>query len=224
MTRRISLMAAMCALFLVAPVAGQAKPPGGGPFPSSVTVAAAPNPIVYGHSVAVSGKLTAKTVAGVSVTLVAAPYPYTTFAPIANTTTDTLGDYHFAPSPKRNTEYRVMAKSKPAATSRTLLVYVRTRVAFRLSTTTPKVGARVRFVGSVAPAHNGQLVRIQRRRPNGSFVTVATTRLRHTISGGFSTYRDTLRIKASGTYRVIKPHDADHATGFSRRLRIRVHH
>lgn len=223
MKRRISLMVAMCALVLVVPVAGLAKPPGG-PFPSSVTIAAAPNPIVYGHSVAISGKLTAKTVAGVSVTLIAAPYPYTKFAPVANTTTDALGSYHFAPSPKRNTEYRVMAKAKPTATSRTLLVYVRTRVAFRLSTTTPKIGARVRFLGSVAPAHNGQLVLIQRRRPNGMFVTVARTRLRRTISGAVSTYRDTLRIKASGTYRVIKPHDADHAIGFSRWLRITVHH
>lgn len=225
MTRRIFLMAAIGTVVLVAPVAGQAKPPGGkgGPAPSSVTIAAAPNPVVFGHSVAVSGKLTAKTVAGVSVTLTAAPYPYTSFAPVANTTTDSLGVYHFAPSPKLNTEYRVMAKSKSPATSPTLAVHVRTRVAFRLSTTTPRIGARVRFSGSVAPAHNGQLVLIQRRRLNGTFVTVASTRLSRTITGASSTYRDTLRIKASGTYRVVKPHDSDHALGFSRRLRITVH-
>ncbi|MHB8656532.1 MAG: hypothetical protein ACYC91_01045 [Solirubrobacteraceae bacterium] len=225
MTRRISVMAAMGALVLVAPGASQAKPPGGhgGRIPSSVTIAAAHNPILYGNSVVISGKLTAKTVAGVSVTLKAAPYPYTSFAPVATTTTDSLGGYHFSPSPKLNTEYRVMAKSQPPAISTTLLMKVRTRVAFRLSTRTPKVGARVTFSGSVTPAHNGQLVLIQRRRLNGTFVTVATTRLSRTITGAFSTYRDNLRIRASGTYRVIKLHDADHAIGFSRLLRITVH-
>ncbi len=115
MTRSISLMAAIGALGLVAPVAGQAKQPSGnaGSTPSSVTAAAAPNPVVDGYSVAITGKLAAKTAAGVSVTLTAAPYPYTTFAPVANTMTDSVGVYHFAPSPKLNTEYRVMAKSKP---------------------------------------------------------------------------------------------------------------
>ncbi len=225
MTRSISLMAAIGALGLVVPVAGQAKQPSGnaGSTPSSVTAAAAPNPVVDGYSVAITGKLAAKTAAGVSVTLTAAPYPYTTFAPVANTMTDSVGVYHFAPSPKLNTEYRVMAKSKPPAISPTLLVYVRTRVAFGVSTSTPKIGARVRFTGSVTPAHNGQLVLIQRRRPNGTFVTVASTRLVRTITGAFSTYRATLRIKASGTYRVIKPHDVDHAAGFSRLRRITVH-
>jgi hypothetical protein len=69
MTRRISVMAVTSALVLVAAWAAEAKKPPGGKGPSSVTITAAPNPILYGHSVAISGKLTAKTVAGVSVTL-----------------------------------------------------------------------------------------------------------------------------------------------------------
>jgi len=36
-------------------------------------------------------------------------------------------------------------------------------------------------------------------------------------------YRKTLRIKASGTYRVVKSHDADHAIGVSGLRRITVH-
>jgi hypothetical protein len=220
MTRRISLMAAAGALILIAPSAGQAAPP----IPSSVTAAAAPSTVLYGHAVSISGKLTAKTVSGVSVTLMAAPYPYTSFAKLATTTTDGTGLYHFAPAPKLNTEYRVMAKSKPPATSQTLVVYVRTKVGFNLSTTSPKIGAHVRFSGTVTPAHDGQLVLIQRRRANGTFSTVTRTRLSHTISGAFSTYRVTMAIKANGTYRVVKSHDGDHASGVSRTLRITVHH
>jgi len=224
MMRRVSLLATISALVLVAPMAGQAAKPGksGKPGPSSVTIAAAPNPIIYGNSVAISGKLTATTVAGVSVTLHAAPYPYTSFAQVATATTDTQGVYHFAQSPKLNTEYRVMAKSKPQATSTTLLVKVSTRVSLRVSTTTPAVGARVKFSGSVTPAHDGQMVLIQRRSRTGTFVTVATTTLLHTTTGT-SIYRKTLRIKASGNYRVVKSHDAAYAIGVSALRRITVH-
>src|SRR5438105_10889178 len=137
MVRRVSLLATISALvLLVAPVAGQAAKPGK-PGPSSVTITAAPNPTLYGNSVAISGRLTANTLAGVSVTLKAAPYPYTSFVQVATATTDVLGVYHFAQSPKLNTEYRVMAKSKAQATSTTLLVFVGTRVSLHVSTTTP---------------------------------------------------------------------------------------
>jgi hypothetical protein len=220
MMRRISLLTTISALVLVPPVAGQAAKPGK-PGPSSVTITAAPNPILYGNSVAISGKLTANTLAGVSVTLKAAPYPYTSFVPVASATTDIQGVYHFAQSPKLNTEYRVMAKSKSQATSTTLLVQVRTRVSLHASTTTPAVGARVKFSGAVTPAHDGQMVLIQRRSHTGTFVTVATATLLHTTTGA-SIYRKTLRIKVSGTYRVVKSHDADHAIGVSGLRRITV--
>ena len=101
-------------------------------------------------------------------------------------------------------------------------VQVRTRVSLHVSTTTPAVGARVKFSGSVTPAHDGQMVLIQRRSRTGRFVTVATTELLHTTTGG-SIYRKTLRIKASGTYRVIKSHDAHNAIGVSALRRITVH-
>ena len=171
---------------------------------------------------AISGRLTANTLAGVSVTLKAAPYPYTSFVQVATATTDVLGVYHFAQSPKLNTEYRVMAKSKAQATSTTLLVFVGTRVSLHVSTTTPAVGARVRFSGSVTPARDGQVVLIQRRSHTGTFVTVATATLLHTSTGA-SIYRKALRIKASGTYRVVKSHDADYAIGVSGLRRITVH-
>jgi len=221
MVRRVSLLATISALVLVAPVAGQAAKPGK-PGPSSVTITAAPNPTLYGNSVAISGRLTANTLAGVSVTLKAAPYPYTSFVQVATATTDVLGVYHFAQSPKLNTEYRVMAKSKAQATSTTLLVFVGTRVSLHVSTTTPAVGARVRFSGSVTPARDGQVVLIQRRSHTGTFVTVATATLLHTSTGA-SIYRKALRIKASGTYRVVKSHDADYAIGVSGLRRITVH-
>ena len=220
MVRRVSLLATISALVLVAPVAGQAAKPGK-PGPSSVTITAAPNPTFYGNPVAISGRLTANTLAGVSVTLKAAPYPYLLCAG-GDRDDRGPGRYHFAQSPKLNTEYRVMAKSKAQATRTTLLVFVRTRVSLHVSTTTPAVGARVRFSGSVTPARDGQVVLIQRRSHTGTFVTVATATLLHTSTGA-SIYRKALRIKASGTYRVVKSHDADYAIGVSGLRRITVH-
>ena len=65
------------------------------------------------------------------------------------------------------------------------------------------------------------MVLIQRRTRTGTFVTVATATLLHTTTGA-SIYRKVLRIKASGTYRVVKSHDVDHAIGVSALRRITV--
>jgi hypothetical protein len=61
-------------------------------------------------------------------------------------------------------------------------------------------------------------VLIQRRSRTSTFVTVATTTLL-----SHDHLPKTLRIKASGAYRVIKSHDAAHAIGVSGLRRITVH-
>jgi hypothetical protein len=67
---------------------------------------------------------------------------------------DAAANYSFQVTPALNTRYHVVAKSPPA-TSADVTVRVRTRVGLRLADRTPARGARVRFRGSVLPAHDG---------------------------------------------------------------------
>ena len=102
---------------------------------------------------------------------------------------------------------------------------VRPRVGLRLGDKTPARGSRVRFRGSVLPAHDGSAVRIQRRTSAG-WRTIATPVLATaTPSGGVarSKYRARIRIRRSGAYRTVMPAHADHARGKSGKRRARVH-
>ena len=176
-SRRTLLLSASAALLFVLPVVSQAakppKPPPPPPPTSSVTITATSNPITFGSVVTISGKLTVtnsgvtSNPTGASITLEQDPYPYTTPTPLTTVGTVPGGTYSFSATPTVNTEYFVKSKTKPTATSTTILVLVRTKVSFHLSTTTPKIGARVKFSGSVAPPKNGQLVLIQRKNSLG---------------------------------------------------------
>jgi hypothetical protein len=125
-----------------------------------------------------------------------------------------------------NTRFRVEAKVAPPATSAEVLVNVRAKVSLRLSDRTPRRGQRVRFSGSVLPAHDGTPVKLQRRTPAG-WRTVATPALKPApaLNGvARSTYGVRLRVRASRAYRtVFVPGDGDHVRGKSAKRRARVH-
>jgi hypothetical protein len=200
---------------------GQA-PPGG----NAVTIAAKPASIAFGRTTTISGQVTGSGNAGVQVTLGSQPLSSpagTKFTKGATATTDASGNYSFVVPATENTRYQVEAKTKPPVTSPTVDVKVRFAVSFRLSDATPRRGQRVRFYGTVKPAHDGGTVLIQRRTRSGSFKTVARTTLRTSKTAGQSRYSKRLRIRSKGVYRVRVPHDATHATGTSRRRTIRVH-
>ena len=99
---------------------------------------------------------------------------------------------------------------------------MRIKVGVRVSDRTPRRGSRVRFSGSVFPAHDGRTALIQRRTRTGSFRTVVRTRLRDAGTAR-STYSRRLRIYRDGVYRVKVAGDGDHANGFSSRKSIDVH-
>jgi SpoIID/LytB domain protein len=89
--------------------------------------------------------------------------------------------------PKRANDYRVVSGNANGEAQRIL---VRTRVAFL-----PPKAPFTRLRGTVRPAAAGILVTIARRRTDGTFARVGTTRT--LADGGFS-----LRISQSGTYRA----------------------
>ena len=190
-----------------------------------------PNPVVFGSSTVLSGRVDGSSSGGATVRLEAddiAPYgdlyvPVTTAtgAPLT-TASNNSGRFSFTLRPARNTQYRVVAQTSPPVTSGGRLVSVRPLVGIVVGDTTPRAGARVRFRGTVRPEHDGATALIQRRSATGRFVTVARATLRD-AGTEFSSYSRRVRVRRDGSYRVKVRGDADHVNGFSRVVTLDAH-
>ena len=217
------LVAALALLLVGAGVAAADHRPGHQPPGGDELSIAATDPIVWGRSTVISGRLRGRDNDAKVVRLEADPHPFadTGFAQQATTSTDSRGDYRFVARPRLNTRYRVVAETAPAVTSDTALVRVRIRVSRSVSTTTPRRGGLVQFRGTACPEHDGRIAFIQRLSPDGVFRTIARTRLRD-AGDTCSRYARRIRVRGDATYRVrVLPRDADHASGVSRRITIR---
>ena len=217
-------ISAILVLALVcAGTATAAKPPKGTKPNPNLTIKASAGTITYGRTVTLSG--TAKNVAaGTSVELQQNPYPYTGFKPAGKTAVvDPQGNWTIAAlQPQSNTQYKVVVRTSPPTESGNAFVQVRLKVSFKVSDKTPKRGARVRFSGTAAPAHDGKLVLIQKKTASG-YKTVARTTLLDNGTAS-SKYSKRIRISRSGTYRVVaQSGDQDHLDGTSASRTLRVH-
>ena len=222
----VSRLAALAALLLIcaapALAAKPSKPPKGSPNPN-LSISSSASKVTFGRSVTISGTLK-NSPAGTKVDLEQNPYPFAGFKPTqAGAVLGADGKYSIGGvRPQVNTQYRVVAKTSPPTNSSAVLVNVRISVTFKVSDSTPASGASVRLYGTAAPAHDGRRALIQKRRPSGSYRTIARPLLRDNGTAT-SKYSKKLRIRANGTYRVVVSGDADHATGTSRRRALRVH-
>jgi hypothetical protein len=188
------------------------------PAPGTVSITASPATVTFGNATTVSGTTSPNT----SVTLRADSAPFGGgFAQVATTTSNATGAYSFTVKPDANTQYRASAKTHPTADSALATVSVRWKVTRSVSTTHPKRGTRVRFSGSVSPAHNGGIAKLQRRTSSG-FKTVKTATLTAATATS-SHYSLRVRVKRNGTYRVRVEADAAHVAGNSRRVSLKVH-
>jgi hypothetical protein len=215
--------AALAAVLVCAGPAVAAKPPKPKPNNGSLTIAASATAVTFGNGVTLTGK-TKGIAAGTTIEAQANPYPYAGFKPTGKTAVvDPTGNYSIAGVvPQAHTQYKVVAKSSPPQESGTVFVRVRLRVSFKVSDSTPKRGTRVRFSGTVAPAHDGKPVLIQKKTATG-YKTVTRTTL---LDNGTATskYSKSLKIRSRGTYRVVvQSADQDHDDGTSRSRTIRVH-
>jgi plastocyanin len=95
-------------------------------------------------------------------------------------------------------------------------------VTLKVSDATPLAGKRVRVFGVVRPARDGRKVQIQKRLRNGSFKTVATTRLRD-AGAAKSIYSLRLRLSADTVLRARVAGDDEAATGLSNGRKLDVH-
>ena len=198
-----------------------AKPQKPATIQGPVSITAKPSTVVFGSSVALSGRVQ-NAVSGTTATLLRRILPSTTFAGTGTVTVDKNGDYAFTQRPARNTYYRVVSSLDPQTQSGDLLVKVSMLVGLRVSDSTPRRGQRVRFSGIVRPAHNGRTASIQRRTSTGSWVTIARPTLR-AVDAGTSRYARTLRVRSSATYRVRVLGHYDHAMGISRERSLVTH-
>jgi len=208
------------ALSLAAAAAVSAQKPPKPPGQSDVTLTASANPVTFSQPLALTGSVKGAR-AGVVVTLEGRAPTETVFAPLGTAPTDQKGDYAFTQRPSANVIYRATAATTPPVQSAELLVRVMPLVGLRVSDTTPSAGQRVRFRGTVRPAHDGRLLAIQRKGDDGKFVTVARTRLRD-AGDDFSRYGRRVRVRRTGTYRARVVGHADHATGSSRERTLTV--
>lgn len=199
----------------IAPVAAQAHHQpghtGGGGGGGNLTLAAAPNPVVSGRTLTLSGKLTGQNNAGQVINLFADPFPVDTFVAAGNPTTNTAGDYQLTLRPRINTRYQAKRGNEQSAI---VTVLVRPAVSLRLSDYTPKRAQVVRFYGRVCPQHNGAIAAIQRRYSTG-YRTVRRTRLKAITGSSCSSYSRSFRVYRDGRYRTVISGHPDHATGVS---------
>jgi hypothetical protein len=214
-TQVVALTIVAGALALAANVGAQ-KPP----KPASVSLKSSASTITFSHPVTLDGDVKGEK-AGVTVTLERRPATGTLFTPVTTTTTNDKGRFTFVDRPRVNSVYRATAGTVPPATSADVSTAVAPIVGLRVGDTTPHKGQRVRFRGTVRPPHDGMRVWIQRRRADGSWVTVRTPRLRD-AGATFSRYSKRIRIRRSGTYRTVLAAHADHAEGVSRTRTLTV--
>jgi hypothetical protein len=216
MTTRTKALISTAGLALLASSGpAQAAPP----TPHQLSIAAKPTTVVYGGKTAITGKLTGADNAGETIDLNADPFPFDNFSKVATTQTTAAGTYGFFFSPLENTKVQTSAKSKSPATSPVLLVRVAPKVTLKVSDKTPAEGQKVTFSGTVAPEHDGQAVLLQRRKSDGTWKTVKTKVLADAGTAS-STYVFKRTINRGGTYRVVKPADADHAKGKSPKRKL----
>ena len=179
--------------------------------PTTLTLSAAPNPVVAGGDVTLSGKLTDDKQADEKITLRSDPFPFDTFSTAGSATTNATGDFSLVQRPTINTRYQARKGNDESAI---VIVLVRPKVGLRLSDRTPAPGERVRFTGQVCPEHDGVKVLIQ-RRSGARFRTICLVELRDVPNSTCSSYRRGIRVSADGRYRTVIRGHADHARGVS---------
>ena len=193
---------------------GEAQKP---PKPGTTTLKASAQQVTFSQPIALSGKVKGAK-QGVTVTIERRAVNSTTYGPAGTATTDANGDFSFADRPAKSSVYKATAGT---AASPEVAVAVAPLVGLKVGDSTPRKGQRVRFKGTVRPQHDGTRVAIQRKRADGSWMTVRSPRLRDAGSS-YSRYSKRIRIRRSGTYRTVIGAHADHAEGVSRERSLTV--
>jgi hypothetical protein len=199
----------------------------------SLTIVSSADPITYGQSATISGVLAGAT--SQPVTLWARTIHQHGFAPVAEATTDTSGNYSFAAqSPVSSTLYRVSASAPGCSAAPPLVKACKARqlksavlyegvkdvLTAEVSATTVKAGEALTFKGTVAPDHSGHVVYLERQNASGTGFHVVRV---STIQPG-STFSIVHQFYVPGTkiVRVDIPGGPDNGRAISQLFTIQV--
>jgi hypothetical protein len=170
----------------------------------TTTPAFTPNPVIFSRPFTISGQLIGTGSAHATVTLLARAFPFTTpFGKIGNSVVSNAdGTYSFGfTAAAATTQLQIRADTNPPITSPVVTMPVASLISLHVSGHVRK-GRLARFSGTVLPAQDGLVVKIQKRGRDGVFHTVAHTNLRHRNSAS-SRYSRRLRLKRTGTYQAV---------------------
>ncbi len=190
----------------------------------NLSIGADPVVQVWPRQVEISGRLQGQDNANKTIELQANPHPFPgPFNEVATTTTNSQGEYTFMHRPDEHTIYRVVADLNPDEMSGEVTVRSRMKITRRVSDKTPPDNSTITFSGRVGPAHPGQHVLLQRRRPSGTWKTMTSTPLGPAQSDSTSIYSEEVQINRTGVWRARIRADENHLGNKSRRVRIEVH-
>ena len=194
--------AVLAALALPASAHAQEEPP---PVPDEVRVVVVFNPLTFGEPTYVNGVLRGVAQVGETIALEESAFPFGTWTEVDTTTTDGGGYFSFKRRPSLATRWRAVSRTANSGTS----PEVQGDVAPRLRFTAALRGRTVSFSGSLAPAHDGLAIEIQRRSRSGAWSKVTDARLRRT------SFRGRMRIRGRTVLRAFFPPDGDHLNASS---------
>jgi hypothetical protein len=185
-----------------------------------LTINASADPIVYQQSVTISGVASGLT--STPVTLFERTASQHGFAPVSEVTTNAGGEYTFpAQSPIYDTFYQVRTGAKATGEkSAVLFEGVHDVLTAEVSPNTLQAGQALTFKGTVAPAHAGHIVYLERQNASGDGFHVVQIA---TIEAG-STYTIVHTVYDAGTkvFRVRVPGDAENEGAVSPPFTIQV--
>jgi hypothetical protein len=188
-------------------------------IPLSLAVAVAPNPVVFGRPLRVSGAVSGTGSVGVPVVLQADAFPYDRgFHDITSPeAADAAGSFSFPLAGiLESTQLRVATVTKPPAYSAVLTELVSVHVALHVRPARHR--GVVRLYGTVTPSEPYALVAFE-RRVGGHYVAVAGTRVHR---GSVSRFEVRLRLRHRGLYRaLVLTAGGAQVSGRSRALLIR---
>jgi hypothetical protein len=185
--------------------------------PVTLTIDAAPNPVLFGAPVTVSGTVGGRP-PNTPVELQRNAFPFTAgFADYGNPqVTNANGQYSFPVlDVTSTTQFRIRTtQEKPTAFSSVATEGVAVGVGVRARVSRSAHHADVLITGTVKPAHDATPLAVQKRK-SGKWVTVKGGVTRH-ASATSSGYSVKMRIRKGGLYRVfVRVNDGDHTNGVS---------
>jgi hypothetical protein len=183
----------------------------------SLTIDSSADPISYEQSVTISGVLAGATTSQ-PVTLLARTAHQRGFAAIAQVNTEANGSYSFpAQSPVNSTLYRVQAARQKSAV---LYEGVKDVLTAEASPSSVAAGQAVTFKGTVAPAHTGHVIYLERQDKNGAGFHVV--QVGHVLAGSTYTIIHQVYVPGTKVYRISIPGGPDNGRAVSQPFTITV--